>query len=73
MTTDAPRLFAVNLRRAMKRAKLSQRAVAERAGTKHPNVNRILGGKQTPGLELAGRLADAAGVPLADLFRAAAK
>lgn len=70
MAVQAFSTFSRNLRRVMEKRGLSQREIAERAGTKHPNVNRILSGKQVPTLELADRLADAAGVPLSELLRA---
>lgn len=71
MAVQAIPNFARNLRNALKKAGISQRELAERAGTAHPSVNRILSGKQTPTLDLADRLADAAGVKLADLLKSA--
>lgn len=60
--------FRKRLREAMHLAGISQRELAERAHTAHPGINRILQGKQVPTLDLADRIADAVGVPLAELL-----
>jgi len=66
---QAPATFRKKLRAEMKKRGISQRAIAETAGTGYPNVNRVLCGKQTPTLDLADRLADAVGKTLAELLR----
>lgn len=68
MTVQATAMFRQRLREAMERKGVSQRELAERVGTQHPGINRILAGKQTPSLDLADRLADAVGVPLDQLL-----
>lgn len=52
------------LREARRRAGLSQRALAERAGTAQSVVARIELGRVSPSLETMGRLLDAAGFSL---------
>ena len=59
--------FRENVRLAMSKQGITQRALADRLGTKHPHVNRILSGKTQPSLELADRIADALGMSLRDL------
>jgi len=50
-------------------ANLTQETVALRAGIDRPSVVRIEQGQQSPTLDTLIRLADAIGVPLADLVR----
>ncbi|HZF92097.1 helix-turn-helix transcriptional regulator [Streptomyces sp.] len=50
-------------------ANLTQEAVALAAGVDRPSVVRIEQGQQSPTLDTLIRLADAIGVPLADLVR----
>jgi transcriptional regulator with XRE-family HTH domain len=50
-------------------ANLTQEAVALTAGIDRPSVVRIEQGQQSPTLDTLIRLADAIGVPLADLVR----
>ena len=61
--------FRARLREAMERAGVSQRELAEKAGTSYSGINRILQGRQTPTLELADRLADSVGIPLENLLQ----
>ena len=49
------------LRRARRRAGLTQRQLAERAGTSQAMVARIEGGRQAPSLSTLRRLTDACG------------
>lgn len=60
--------FRERLREAMKHRGVSQRELAERAHTSYAGINRILQGRQVPTIELADRLSDAVGVPLAKLL-----
>ena len=48
----------------MKARNLTQTALAEVAGMKHPYVNRVLQGHTTPSLDQCERLAKAVGMPL---------
>lgn len=65
---QAATTFRHSLRAAMHREGVSQRQLAEMAKTSYPGINRILQGKQTPTIDLADRLADALGIPLATLL-----
>lgn len=65
---QATRTFREKLRAAMRQRGVTQRELAERAETSYPGINRILQGKQAPTLELADRLADSLGIPLAELI-----
>lgn len=62
------KLFRENLRHHMVTQGLSQRVVAERAGTTHGHINRILNGLAVPGLDMAERLSSVVGVPLEGLI-----
>jgi len=53
------------------RAGLSQQQVAERMGVSQPQVARCEQGRHDPGTETIARLADALGVPVAEVFQAA--
>ena len=68
MQVDAMNNFRVNLRAAMERRNLSQRAVAERMGVTHPFINRVLVGKADPTIPFAEKIADAVGCELSDLI-----
>jgi len=52
------------LRYARRRAGLSQRALARRAGVPQPGIARIEAGAVSPGLDTLARLLEAAGVAL---------
>jgi len=65
---QATREFRKRLRSAMESKNISQRELAEKVGTGHSGINRILQGKQVPTLDLADRLADAVGVALSELL-----
>lgn len=47
---------------------MSQQELAERVGVARQTIIAIEGGKYAPSLELAFRIADAFGAPLADVF-----
>ncbi len=63
------RALGDNLRAARKAAKLSQEALAELAGLDRQAINRIEQGHQAALVDNLFRIADALGVPLADLVR----
>lgn len=65
----APTLFRQRLAAAMAKRGLSQRALAEAAGTAQANVSRVLSGEQGATLEYAERLARAVGVELWKLIK----
>ncbi|MEV5941308.1 helix-turn-helix transcriptional regulator [Streptomyces sp. NPDC051994] len=50
-------------------AQLTQMALAERVGVDHKTIHRIEYAQSDPSLGLLLRIADAIGVPLADLVR----
>jgi ribosome-binding protein aMBF1 (putative translation factor) len=68
MIVQATNTFRENLRQAMATRGISQRELAEKAGTGYPNLNRVLSGKQNVTLELADRLADALNLTLTELL-----
>ena len=68
MIVQATNTFRENLREAMDARGISQRDLAEKAGTGYPNLNRVLTGKQNVTLELADRLADALDLTLTELL-----
>jgi putative transcriptional regulator len=57
----------LRVHRAMR--ELTQADLAERAGITRASVNAIEGGRMTPSILLALKLADALGVPVDELFR----
>jgi putative transcriptional regulator len=57
----------LRVHRAMR--KLTQADLAERAGITRASVNAIEGGRMTPSILLALKLADALAVPVDELFR----
>lgn len=59
--------FRTNVREAMARLGISQRALATKLSTSQPHINKILQGETQPSLELADRIADALGLELSDL------
>ncbi len=60
--------FRFNLRRLIdEREDLSQRIIAARVGTSQVHIHRILKGTVSPTLAMCDKIADAVGVPLADL------
>ncbi|MDX2694892.1 helix-turn-helix domain-containing protein [Streptomyces ipomoeae] len=63
------RAIGESIRTARNRAKLTQEAVALRADLDRASYNRIEQGHQSPLLDTLIRIADAIGVPLADLVR----
>ncbi|MEX0714710.1 MAG: helix-turn-helix transcriptional regulator [Pirellulales bacterium] len=56
--------FRTNLRRAMKKAKVSQRALASKAGMGYAYINRVLAGTVQPTLPQCERLAVALGAKI---------
>ena len=64
----AAKNFRRNLRRAIEAQGITQRDLAIKAKTAYPYVNRVLQGVAIPSLELAERLAAAAGASLEDLI-----
>jgi transcriptional regulator with XRE-family HTH domain len=58
-----------NLRRARKRAGLTQEEVAERSGVHATEVSRIEAGKRDPRISTMERLAEAVEVSPSDLLR----
>jgi transcriptional regulator with XRE-family HTH domain len=60
--------FAANLRRAREAAGISQEEVALRAGLDVSNVSKYERGERDPSVTMVARLAEAVGVPLAELF-----
>ncbi|MFF9894995.1 helix-turn-helix domain-containing protein [Streptomyces longispororuber] len=63
------RAVGERIRAARLHANLTQERVALEAGLDRPSVVRIERGQQTPTLDTLFRIADAIGVPLADLVR----
>lgn len=59
----------LRIRAARLHANLTQEAVALQAGTDRPSVVRIEQGQQSPTLDTLIRIAQAIGVPLAELVR----
>ena len=51
------------------RGEMTQRELAERIGVTRQTVNAIEGGKYSPSLEVAFRIAEVFGVPLEEVFR----
>ena len=62
--------FRKNLRTAIESRGLTQKSVAERAGTQAPYVNSVLQGNVCPSLDQCEKLARAAGFPLMALLDA---
>jgi len=60
--------FRRNLRIAMQSRGMTQKQVADAAGTQDPYVNRVLQGNTQPLMDQAERLAKAVGYPLAALL-----
>lgn len=79
MSSAPPPAWVIDRRRAIgdhirtarreARPRLSQEKLAERAGMDRQAINRIEQGHQSPLLDNLIRIADALGVPLADLVR----
>lgn len=65
---QATNTFRDNLRTVMESRDISQRELAQKAGTGYPNLNRVLQGKQNVTLELADRIADALDISLTELL-----
>ncbi len=63
------RAIGDNIRAARLKARLTQEAVGLRAGMDLASYNRIEQGHSSPLLDSLIRIADAIGVPLADLVR----
>ncbi|KUF18483.1 helix-turn-helix domain-containing protein [Streptomyces silvensis] len=63
------RVVGERIRAARRHANLTQEAVALTTGLDRPSVVRIEQGQQAPTLDTLFRIADAIGVPLADLVR----
>lgn len=63
----AAQRVARRLREIRRRLGLTASAVAARSGIRRPNISRIEKGKHVPSLETLERLADALGVPLAEV------
>jgi transcriptional regulator with XRE-family HTH domain len=61
--------MGVNIRAARHRARLTQEAVANDAGTDRPTVVRIEAGQQSPTADTLIRLARVIGVSVAEFFR----
>lgn len=59
--------FARNVRHLLSETGMTQVELAELAGIHHPNVNRILNGKEGITIERAERIASALGVKLSEL------
>lgn len=62
--------FRNNLRKAIEAAGMTQRDLADASGICYVNISRILGEKEGVTLERAERLANAVGIPLADMISA---
>lgn len=60
--------FRRNLSTLMGDRGISFRGLAERAGISYPFLNRITQGKANPSIDAADKIADALGVPLAELL-----
>lgn len=69
MQVKAFNIFRTNLRRVMAEKGVTQEQLAERLGTKHPAISRILNGHRCPKLEACEKIADAIGVSLSDLLK----
>ncbi len=54
------------------RAEMTQQALADMVGVSRQTINAIEGGKYTPSLEVAFRIARVLGVPLEEVFVCAA-
>ena len=68
MAQDVLASFAQNLRRLRKQADLSQEDLGARAGIQMADISRYEGGHRDPRISTVARLADALGVPVADLL-----
>lgn len=68
MKVQAEKNFRTNLRNVMAKLQLSQRDLAEKAGSGQTFINRVLNGKSSPSIEFADRIADAVGVSLESLI-----
>jgi transcriptional regulator with XRE-family HTH domain len=66
---SVPGVLGRNLRRARKRAGLTQEEVAERSGVHATEVSRIEAGKRDPRISTMERLAEAVEVSPSDLLR----
>jgi transcriptional regulator with XRE-family HTH domain len=66
---DRRRAIGDQIRAARREARLSQEKLAELAGMDRQAINRIEQGHQSPLVDNLIRIADALGVPLADLVR----
>lgn len=60
--------FVANLSLLMQRRQLSQRGLAQKMGIKHPYLSRIVTHKATPTLDFVEKVADALGVPVAEML-----
>jgi transcriptional regulator with XRE-family HTH domain len=60
--------FQDNLAEIMRDRGLTFRGLAESAGMAYPFINRIATGKANPSIAAADKIADALGVPLAELL-----
>jgi transcriptional regulator with XRE-family HTH domain len=61
-------IFIANVRALLAEQRLEVQELARRAGMLGPQVSKYLTGKTVPGLEQAGRIADALGVSVAELL-----
>ncbi len=61
-------IFAANLRRIRKERGLSQERLAHDAGLNTTHVAKIERSEREPGVRTVAKLADALGVPAAELF-----
>lgn len=48
-------------------------AIADKAGVSRVYVSRIIHGRSVPSIDIAARIADAVGIPLADLLEKSSK
>lgn len=66
--TPTPRQMGKTLKRLRTRNKLSQAALAQRAGLSREYVNKIEAGRYDPPLSTLNALAKALGVPVTELL-----
>ena len=64
-----PRTFALNLREAMKAAKLTQEGLAQSLGVSWPTVSRWCRGRSKPDLDKLDEIAEALGTEASELVR----
>lgn len=68
MQVKAAKHFRENLREALKVLDVTQDELAIKAEFSRPYINRVLAGRQDPSLPTCDSIADALGIPLAEML-----